>query len=51
MGRILPRLLMKRLGARQFGPRRKFYVASVRTPPLRALEELVDARRVTPPDR
>jgi NADPH:quinone reductase-like Zn-dependent oxidoreductase len=47
-GRLLPRLLGKVLGARLFGPRAKFYIASVRTPDLLALKEWVDGGKLTP---
>jgi NADPH:quinone reductase-like Zn-dependent oxidoreductase len=47
-GRVLPRLMMKVIGARIFGPKRKFYIASVRTPELLYLKELVDAGKLTP---
>lgn len=48
VGRILPRLLKNMLGARLFGPKVKFFIASVRTKDLLALQELVDAGKVTP---
>jgi NADPH:quinone reductase-like Zn-dependent oxidoreductase len=48
VGRILPRLLKTMLGARIVGPKTKFFVASVRTPDLVALKDLIDAGKVTP---
>jgi NADPH:quinone reductase-like Zn-dependent oxidoreductase len=48
VGRILPRLLKVLLISKIVGPRTKFFIASVRTRDLVALQELVDAGKVTP---
>lgn len=48
VGRLLLRLVFKSLGARFVGPKTKFFVASVKTEPLAALKEFVDAGKVTP---
>jgi len=48
VSRLLLRLVRILFGARLMGPRTKFFVASVKTPVLRALSELIDAGRVTP---
>jgi NADPH:quinone reductase-like Zn-dependent oxidoreductase len=48
MGRILFRLLMKRLGSRIVGPRTKFFIASIKREDLTALKELLEAGKVAP---
>ncbi len=48
VGRVLPRLLKNMIGSRIFGPKMKFFVASVRTEPLLALKALIDAGKVVP---
>jgi NADPH:quinone reductase-like Zn-dependent oxidoreductase len=49
VGKLLPKLLFKgMLGTRLFGPRARFFIASVRTPALVALKGLIDAGKITP---
>jgi NADPH:quinone reductase-like Zn-dependent oxidoreductase len=48
VGQLLPRLLMKVLGARLMGPKVVFMIASVRTPGLVSLTEFIDSGKVTP---
>ncbi|MFZ3355396.1 MAG: NAD(P)-dependent alcohol dehydrogenase [Thermoplasmata archaeon] len=49
IGKLLPKLLFKgMLGTRLFGPRAKFFIASVRKPALVALKELIDTGKLTP---
>jgi NADPH:quinone reductase-like Zn-dependent oxidoreductase len=48
VSRVLPRLIKTMIGARIFGPKATFFIASVRTEPLLALKELLDSGKVTP---
>ena len=48
VGRLLPRLIKTMIASRIAGPKTVFFIASVRTEPLLALKELIDAGKVTP---